>query len=66
MWGRQPCWVAGRAARWVGAEGPALNYVGHAGDCSLVLILESGPARRGEDHGNDDAPDFTQGKKHRW
>lgn len=51
MWGREPCWVAGGAARWIAAEGPALNYMGHVEDFSLVLILESGPARRGRGWG---------------
>lgn len=57
MWGREPCWVAGGAPRWIGAEGPALNDTGHVEDCSLVLTLEFGAMA---------PPNFTWGKKHKW
>lgn len=57
MWGREPCWVAGGAPRWIGAAGPALNDTGHVEDCSLVLTLESGAMA---------PPNFTWGKKHKW
>lgn len=50
--------MAGGAPRWIGAEGPALNDMGHAEDCSLVLILESGTMTT--------PPNFAEGKKHKW